>query len=326
MKRIQFSFPEYRPPIIFKNGHLGTILPNLLRKSDFQYSQRGRLETKDGDFLIVDRYLQNSSKALVLLHGVEGSSLRPYMRNLAKVAVYQGLDIVALNFRSCGGEMNLKARFYHSGETSDLGFLLDYLKEEGKYQEIYLAGFSLGGNVLLKYLSEKAEHARPFIKGAMAVSVPVDLEGSAKEIDKFSNSLYLNRFLKSLKGKIRTKMLLFPHAADWDGGLKAKGFQDFDDAVTAPLHGFESVRDYYTRASSLPLLQNIKVPTLLLNAKDDSFLSKNCYPAGNASPYFNSLYPSFGGHVGFAYWPVTEKAFTEQLFLEFLSGLENPVI
>jgi predicted alpha/beta-fold hydrolase len=315
------KLPKYRPPFLLRNAHLATIVPNLFRKSTFQYSQRSRITTDDGDFLLVDSYPQNSDEVLVLLHGLEGSSMRPYIRNLAQVAVGMGLDVIALNFRSCGGEMNLNARFYHSGETSDLDFLLNHLKAEKKYRNAYMAGFSLGGNVLLKYLGEQGEQVKEFVKGAMAISVPVDLATSAKEIEKFSNSHYLKRFLKSLKEKVRSKMHTFPDAADWKGGLKATGFYDFDDAVTAPLHGFDGVMDYYTQASSLPLLHKIKVPTLLLNARNDSFLSESCYPQLKESDFFHPLYPDFGGHVGFARLPLNRSGFVEEVFVEFLDRL-----
>ncbi len=317
------NLPKYKPPLLLRNGHLATIVPNLFRKSAFQYNHRERIDTDDGDFLRVDSYRQNSEEVLVLLHGLEGSSMRPYIRNLAQVAVGAGLDVIALNFRSCGGEMNLKARFYHSGETGDLGFLLKHLKAKKKYNKAYLAGFSLGGNVMLKYLGEQSDQAKEFVKGAMAISVPVDLATSAKEIEKFTNSLYLKRFLRSLKGKVRAKMHAFPHAADWMGGLGASGFYDFDDAVTAPLHGFDGVMDYYTSSSSLPLLDKIKVPTLLLNAQNDSFLSENCYPQLNESEYFHPLYPDFGGHVGFARLPLNRSGFVEEVFLEFLGELQD---
>lgn len=315
------KLPKYRPPLLLRNTHLATIVPNLFRKSTFQYSQRSQIATEDGDFLVVDSYRQNSDDVLVLLHGLEGSSTRPYIRNLAQVAVGIGLDVIALNFRSCGGQMNLQARFYHSGETGDLGFLLNHLKSEEKYRNAYLTGFSLGGNVLLKYLGEQGEQAKEFVKGAMAISVPVDLAASAKEIEKFSNSLYLKRFLRSLKEKVRTKMHTFPDAADWKGGLRASGFYDFDDAITAPLHGFDGVMDYYTQASSLPLLHQIKVPTLLLNAGNDSFLSESCYPQLKESDYFHPLYPDFGGHVGFARLPLNRSGFVEEVFVDFLSFL-----
>ena len=307
------EIPEYRAPLLFRQGHLSTLVHHFFRPSAFQYHRSERIITADSDFFLVDRFDSGSSAITVILHGLEGHSGRPYVRNMAAVAAATGTDVAALNFRSCKGGMNEQARFYHSGETGDLACFIEKIKVEGKYQSVFLAGFSLGGNVLLKYLGEKGSGLPEIVKAALAVSAPVDLATSAQKIEHYSNRLYLNRFLKSLKQKVRQKMEKFPDAVDWERGLKATTFFEFDDAVTAPLHGFNGAADYYANCSSLRFLPDIEVPALLLNAKDDPFLSDQCYPDLGNHPRFRGHYPMAGGHVAFSNWPLRRASFSELL-------------
>lgn len=315
-----FSTRPYNPSIFLRNGHFATITAHILRKPVFEYTKSIEWQTSDGDLLSVDHFSQNNKKAVIMLHGLEGHSKRPYMLGMAGKAKSIGYDVLALNFRSCGGKMNIKPRFYHSGETEDLRFVVRKVESEFNYSEIVLIGFSLGGNVLLKYLGEEKSSITKRIKSAVAVSVPVDLATSALEIERFQNRLYLNRFLRSLKQKVRLKMEVYPGAADWQSGLKAKTFHAFDDAVTAPLHGFKSVQHYYSAASSLPDLESIAIPVLLLSSANDSFLSKNCFPKEQevTNPNFHYYYPSHGGHVGFPENIFIKETFVESLFPEWL--------
>lgn len=317
---------SYRPPWFFRNSHAATIGSFLLKTSSLQYNSVIQLETPDHDTLFADRLDQGNNKAVVILHGLEGDSQRPYVKCAANVAVKRGFDAVALNFRSCNGVMNEQARFYHSGDTEDLQLLITHLFEVYNYESIVLMGFSLGGNVMFKYLGEKGSGIDRRILGGMGVSVPVDLATSAKKIERFSNRLYQNRFLKSLKNKIRQKRERFPDVVDWNRGLAANTIREFDDAVTAPLHGFRGVHDYYKRASSFPLLKNIDVPGVLLNAQNDSFLSSACFPTEGLSPKVHTLYPKNGGHVGFSFWPVTEPNFAERVWDLFLEELKIPEV
>lgn len=302
---------------------MATIGTHLMRSSDFNFSGSDYLDTPDGDFLYIETHLTGKRDAVIILHGLEGSSGRPYVRNMARAAIGLGLDVVALNFRGCGGRMNKKARFYHSGETGDLRFLIDYLKSEKKIENLVGVGFSLGGNVLLKYLGEWGEAKNSGITAALAISVPLNLRTSALRIEKWDNFLYMRRFLRSLKEKVRAKMSLFPQEADWKAGLRAKTFHEFDDSITAPLHGFAGVLDYYEKSSSLPYLSKIKIPTLILNAKNDPFLSQDCFPLLENHPPLISLYPSFGGHVGFPLNSPREDNLAERAFIHLIEGLKR---
>lgn len=304
---------SYRPSILWQGGHIATIGTHLIRSSDFSFSKTEHLDTPDGDVLRIESRLTGKRDAVVILHGLEGSSERPYVRNMAGTAVALGLDVVALNFRSCGGLMNKKARFYHSGETGDFCFLIDHLRSVKKIDNIIGVGFSLGGNVLLKYLGERGAEKNSGLIAALAISVPLDLRTSALRIEKWDNFLYMRRFLKSLKEKVRAKMDAFPQAADWKRGLKAKTFHEFDDAVTAPLHGFDGVLDYYEKSSSRSYLDKISIPTLILNARNDPFLSRDCYPEEGNSPSLITMYPNFGGHVGFPLNSPGEKNLAERV-------------
>jgi len=264
--------------------------------------ERERIELPDGDFVDVDWSRKKSRKLVIVLHGLEGSADRPYIRGIIKVMNEAGWDGVGLNFRGCSGSPNRLARGYHSGETGDLGFLVEWVIDSGKYDEITIVGFSLGGNVTLKYLGEQGEELHPMIKRAVAISTPVHLASCSIELQKLKNWPYLNSFLKSLKQKIRDKSDILKGVIDLEKAYRTKNFYQYDDLVTAPLHGFDSAMDYYTKSSSLQYIPDIKIPTLVINAKNDSFLSEDSYPRQLAqqSDLFHLEIPDYGGHVGFA--------------------------
>ncbi len=309
----------YKPPFIFRNGFVSTVYSGLARKVHGVNQERERITLSDGDFLDLDwNYSQKSTnKLIILLHGLEGDAQRPYMLGASKVFNHNNYDVVCVNFRSCSGEENLKYRSYHSGATEDLEDVIQHIISTKKYSEIYLNGFSLGGNVILKYLGE--ERSIPSqIKAVVAISVPCSLYGSCIELHKLHNVLYHNRFKKHLIDKLKQKQKYFPDLIS-DAEIKSiKTLKDFDDVYTSKAHGFKDALDYYTKNSSLQFLNNISIPTLVINAINDSFLSSDCYPIeeAKANPNLYLETPKYGGHVGF----VTrgDVYYNEKRALEFL--------
>jgi predicted alpha/beta-fold hydrolase len=297
----QIPIDDYRPPYWLFNGHLQTIVPSQFRKVEGLSYKREKLSTPDQDFLLLDWAGEPSEKLAIISHGLEGDSQRPYIKGMARAFVRAGYEVLAWNFRGCGGEINHQLRFYHSGATDDLGLVINHALKQKKYQKVVLVGFSLGGNLTLKYLGEFGDQvAKPIHKG-IAFSVPLDLHSSAVKISETGNFIYSRRFLRNLKKKIEQKVLLMPDALTTDYFSQIKSLKDFDDFYTAPLHGFSDAIDYYTRCSSLYFLDKIKTPTLIVNARNDPFLSDLCYPTTKMQdhPYVQLHTPEQGGHVGF---------------------------
>lgn len=313
---------NYNPPHLFKNGHFSTIYAGLVRKVNGVHYERERIETPDHDFIDLDWSFSKSesTKLVIILHGLEGSSQRPYVIGSAKIFNHNGFDTVSMNMRSCSGEPNKQFRTYHSGATEDLEVVINHIVKQDKYDQIIIKGFSLGGNLTLKYLGEDREIPKQ-IKGAIAVSVPCNLYGSMLEIHKLKNKVYANRFKRNLLEKLRQKQQQFP---DWFEGKNIKDIitlKDFDDFYTSKAHGYIDALDYYEKASSLPYLQNIKTPTLLINALNDSFLSEKCFPKDEAIKN-DTLYleiPKYGGHVGF--YDKNNQYYNEKRSLNFVNEL-----
>ncbi len=312
----------YRPPLLFSNPHVQTVFPSVLRRVVGVSYRRERIETPDNDFLDLDHSTVGATRLAIVLHGLEGDSARAYVQGLVRAVNRRGWDALALNFRGCGGEMNRKPRFYHSGDTEDLQTVIAHVAAQRTYSEVALVGFSVGGNVVLKYLGEKGETVHPLIKKAVAVSVPCDLASSAVKIGSLENRIYLRRFLRMLHRKIRMKMSLMPGSIDDQGFHRIKDFKDFDDRYTAPLHGFKDAEEYWQRASSKPLLPGIAIPTLLINAADDPFLTPACFPADEAaaSARFFLEVPRHGGHVGFVTFNNKGEYWSESRAADFMGG------
>lgn len=285
---------------LFANKHFSTIYPALFRKIRLIY-KRKRMETPDGDFFDADLLTGSGQNHLLLMHGLEGSSASGYIMGMADSFNRQGFHVHALNFRSCSGEMNRKAISYHSGFTADVRwYILQLLINEPKAR-IYLCGFSLGGNALLKYLAEEGAGIAPQIIAACAFSVPVDLASSAEVLASRENKVYMQRFLYSLKSKIKQKAALFPKQIDASYLSGVNNFRDFDNHYTAPLHGYVDAADYWEQCSSKFVLHRITIPVLLLNAVNDPFLHPSCFPQAHELNQANIFleYPANGGHVGF---------------------------
>ena len=292
----------YQPPFQFKNGFIATVYSGLARKVKGVEQQRERIETRDQDFLDLDwSYAHDKSDAvIILLHGLEGHAQRPYVTGTAKLFNQNGVDAVCVNFRGCSGEDNRFYHSYHSGATDDLDDVVRYCIEHKGYSKIYIKGISLGGNITLKYLGENRQIPEQ-IKSAIAISVPVYLKGSATELHKPKNKAFAIRFKKHLVDKLKVKMIQFPDRISVTEINSIKTLRDFDEVYTSKAHGFKDALDYYEQSSSLQFLKNIQVPTLLINALNDSFLSAECFPVKEAKHNKNLHLemPKFGGHVGF---------------------------
>ena len=292
---------NFLPTIPFRNSHFNTMYRPLFMKDTAAYTRK-RITTWDNDFFDLDFSFTGSETLVLLIHGLEGSSDSKYMAANTNHLNSKGLDTVCFNLRGCSGEDNLILATYHSGKTEDVSFVVDHLLEHYDYKNIIIIGFSLGGNLTLKYLGEKGENISPVIKGGIAVSVPIDIASAELEMDKLKNKLYIEMFFKTMKNKVLEKAFKFPeYKLDQSKLFKATKFRQLELLYTVPVFGFESPEDYWKKASSKPYLLNIIKPTLLINAKDDTFLSKECYPFEEAenSDFFFFEETKFGGHVGF---------------------------
>jgi len=291
---------NYEPLFLFKNRHLITSYKTFFTNQAISY-KRERIYTDDNDFLDLDFSLMNSNSLVILCHGLEGSSKSKYIISACTYLNSQNFDCLAVNFRGCSGTYNNNIYSYHSGKTDDLNTIIKHVLDNYNYKNIVLLGYSMGGNIVLKYLGEYPQFSK-LIKCGIAVSVPIDLESSSNELAKKHNRLYLNRFMKTLRSKALYKIEKFPdNSISKQAILTAKTFEDFDNALTAPLFGFKNAKDYWDKSSSLNYLPYLNIPCLILNAKDDSFLAEKCFPIKTAELNKNITLemPRYGGHVGF---------------------------
>ncbi len=302
---------SFTAPAWIRGAHAQTVGGRLLRKTAGVTFRKERLDTPDGDFLeleyaTVPSFPVPEDAPLVLkLHGLEGSAHSGYSVELARALARRGVRSVGLNFRSCGGEMNRVARFYHSGETGDLRQVLRHLRRTTPAARLGILGFSLGGNVLLKYLGEEGARAGEDVAAAVAISVPYDLAACADQMSDGTGRVYATFFLRSLRAKVRAKAGLLGEHCEVERVLKARNVREFDAALTAPLHGFTSAEEYYTQSSAGPFLPSITVPTLLVHSLDDPIAVASVIPhrAIDANPALSTDFPSTGGHVGFVAGP-----------------------
>lgn len=318
----------YKAPLWLRGGHVQTIFPSLFRKVPAATVRRTYIATPDGDAIALDTHAadpQRQSRAVVVLsHGLEGNSLRKYMRGMMLRFAAEGWDTVARNLRGCGGRMNRTFGLYHSGQTDDLHSVVEHCLALG-YERVALVGFSMGGNQVLKYLGENPARVPRDLSAAAVFSVPCHLPGSARQLDRPENAIYMRYFLRTLRQKVRQKHEQYPHLYPLEGLDAIRTFAEFDGRYTAPVHGFDSAQDYWQRAACLPFLPDIRVPTLLVNAQNDPFLSPECSPAALAAKhaFLHLETPHDGGHVGFtsvlgapAYW-------SEDRAAEFMRGYLN---
>jgi len=285
-------------------AHAQTLWGKFFRRRMNVPIRTERWETPDDDFVEVHR-LDAASEAprLFLLHGLEGTVRSHYVGGFFAEACRRGWGADLLVFRGCGSEPNRARRFYHSGETADLAFALDRVIHEQPASPVMIAGVSLGGNVLLKYLGELGDSRPSQLRAAAAISVPFDLERGARFISTGFSRVYDRHFLRTLRRKAEAKLAQYPGLFSLDALRRARSIYDFDDVVTAPVHGFESAHDYYTRSSSVHWLPRVHLPTLLLSAIDDPFLPAAVLDeVRDIAPTNRHLELEFtarGGHVGF---------------------------
>ncbi len=312
---------SYDPPFWFRFRHFNTIYPAFFRSfPGFRY-ERERIDLSDGDFLDLDWSKTGSKRLIIVLHGLEGSADRGYVKGLIRFFNQKGWDGLGMNHRSCSGELNRLLRSYHMGVSDDLEFVVEHVLNHYDYNQIVIAGYSLGGNVLLKYLGERGASVPDEVKAGLAFSVPCHIESANGKIEKWYNRHYVWRFMGTLNKKIEEKAKRFPGALDVTKPMP-RNFTQFDERFTSKLHGFENGVDYWRKCSSHQFLHNIKVPTLLVNAQDDSFLSEKCFPyeIARENPYFYLETPRWGGHVGFAGDKKTNGAFwTEVRAFKFVN-------
>lgn len=296
----------YRAPLWLPGGHAQTIWPLLIRSTAPAY-RRERWETPDGDFIDLDGCDGPAGAPLLLLfHGLEGSSASHYATALMRAVQTRGWSGAVAHFRGCSGEPNRLPRAYHSGDSAEIDWILRRLRARHPGRPLYVAGVSLGGNALLKWLGEQGAAATAVVDAAAAISAPLDLAISGAALGRGFNRVYTRRFLATLKPAAAAKLVRFPGLFDAARLARARDLHDFDDVVTAPLHGFRDVADYWRRASSRPFLSGIRVPTLLLNARNDPFVPVAALPgADEVSATVTLEQPDSGGHVGFVSgaWP-----------------------
>jgi predicted alpha/beta-fold hydrolase len=312
----------YKPPFWAKKSFVSTVFSGLARKVDGVDQTRERIILPDSDFIDLDwsHSGQKSNKVIILLHGLEGHAQRPYITGTAKLFNSNGIDACSVNFRGCSGEPNLLYRSYHSGATEDLEAVVNHILAKNIYNEIYIKGISLGANMALKYVGER-EHVPKEVKAVISISTPCDLKSSCDALLSLKNKHYAVRFLDHLKKKLKPKLIQFPNDLTKADFNSIKSLIDFDHVYTAKAHGFKDAYDYYDKASSLQFLPKIKVPSLIINSLNDSFLNAECYPVKEAKEN-SKLYlemPKYGGHVGFI--QKNNVYYNEQRALDFVKDI-----
>jgi len=333
-----------KPPAYLWNGHLQTIWPSMARRVEGVTYERERIDTPDGDFLLLDWSRKgNSSPAFrgpafrgpalrdagprrlgIVAHGLEGDAHRAYLKGMVRSLNEAGWDALGWNCRSCAGEQNRLRTSYYIGKTDDLEFIVNRVIDSRQYDEIALFGFSAGGNMTLKYAGEQGRVIPAEIRHVVAFSVPLDLDAVAENFKRLSNRLYDKRFLKTLMAKVREKAT--QHDMDLSHLAKVKTMRDFDEYYSGPLHGFRDADDYYKHNASMYFLDKIAVPTLIINARNDPFLPSQCYdPALVANAPFVTLeIPQKGGHCGFSHHTLN-RCWIEERAIEFLNDPKSTI-
>ncbi len=310
---------SFAPPRLLGSPHIQTIVPSLLRKPRTDTAVIQSLETSDGDVLLYRLHQRGNGQLAIISHGLEGSFDSSYVLGMTKALLASGWDVLTWNMRGCGDAPNRLVTWYHSGKSDDLGYIVEHGCSMA-YDHVSLIGFSVGGNITLKYLGENAGVLPSKISSAVVLSVPMDLAGSADVLAKPANAMYMQYLLRPLRRRMREKKQRFPTLFDIQDLSDISTFHEFDRRFTAPFHGFESVQQYWQSSSSLRYLASISIPTLALSALDDPFLSPSCFPydLARAHPWLYLETPRHGGHVGFWNTLNLEKTWSEARALEFL--------
>lgn len=309
---ISLDIPNYNTPFWLLNRHVHTIYASKFLSVNPAPYARERWNTPDGDFIDVDRIEKGNKRAVILGHGLEGSSRRPYTLSSARYFSNKDWDVVAWNSRSCSGEMNIKPKLYCHGDTADLDFVIKKISKEN-YREIVLIGFSMGGAIILNWLGRKGQNIPHPVKAAVAISAPCDIREASENLESGIQKLYGSYFLKKLKEKVKLKAQQFPGFLNTHGIEKIKKWREFDERFSAPLNGLASADEFYEYCSAKHRIDNIQIPTLLMNALDDPILSAEDYPenAISQNDYLYNYFPRKGGHVAFLKKPLEGPSFAE---------------
>jgi uncharacterized protein len=293
--------PSFERPFGHWGGHLQTILPGALRRIDDLVYTRERIETPDDDFLDLDWVRMGAQRLVVITHGLEGSSHSQYVRGTARLFAQEGWDVLAWNCRSCSGEMNRQFRLYHHGEIGDIDYVIRHAIRSGGYQQVGLAGFSMGANITMKYLGVHGSSIPKEVKSAAVFSAPCDLGAGADVLDKPDNFIYRKRFMRKLVKKLTLKSALFPNRLDISKLKDIKRWRDFDEWFSAPMSGYRNAAEFYHQASPLNFMEGIAIPTLLASAVNDPILTPDCFPIDIAKTHkhLHLELPLQGGHCGF---------------------------
>lgn len=294
--------PPHKRPWYLCNGHLETIWPTLFRKPALPAYRRQQVTTADDDFLFLDWLQAGNPRLAVISHGLEGDSRRHYVVGMVHALASAGWDVLAWNFRGCGGSINRQPRFTHNGSTDDLDTVVRHALETYDYPVVTLVGFSMGGNLTLLYLGRDPTRVPAAVKAAVCFSVPCDLVSASQRLAEPGNAIYMRRFMYLMGRKVRQHARHFPELFPMAGYRKLKTFQDFDDRFTAPLHGFRDAMHYWQECSSRRYLAGVGRPAWIVNARNDPFLTSACFPAADShrNPLVELIAAAHGGHCGFA--------------------------
>lgn len=296
------GLPPYKRPWYLFNAHLETIWPSLFRRVEQPSYRRERITTTDDDFLDLDWLQLGHSRLAIISHGLEGDSRRHYVAGMANALAANDWDVLAWNFRGCGGEVNRQPRFTHNGATDDLDAVVRHALKEGTYETVSLVGFSMGANLSLVYLGRDPDRVPDAIKAAVCFSVPCDLAAASSRLAETRNAVYMWRFLRLMEHKVRLQAENFPELFPCDDYHRLKTFSDFDGRYTAPLHGFRNAQHYWEECSANRYLGDIRLPVWIVNARNDSFLPASCYPefSHHGNTHVTLIMPEHGGHCGFS--------------------------
>lgn len=311
----------FKPAWWLRNPHAQTIWPSLFRNRPKLSLQRERFGLADGDFVDLDWTTDNGGPIVIVLHGLEGSSHSHYAKTMLDNLAKNGFTAGLFYFRGCSGEPNRLARAYHSGETGDIAHITRQILQRYPDRKLFAIGFSLGGNVLLKWLGETAEQ-NP-LHGAVAISVPFDLGNTAQRLDQGLSVIYRRHLVNKLTNSLRRKQRCLSLPFDTQKALNSKSLKEFDNIVTAPLHGFASADDYYEKCSSRQFLKSIRINTLILHSLDDPFMTVEAIPAeAELSDSVTLELSRHGGHVGFTSgaFPWCADYWLEQRIVKYFSN------
>ena len=311
-------------PLYAYNKHLATIIPSVFRKIDGVEYTRKRITLSDGDFLDIDGVYNNNDKVVILSHGLEGSADKQYIKGAAKLFIENGWDVIAWNCRSCSGEMNLAPRLYHHGDIEDIGEVTDWTLSQNQYKQIGYIGFSMGGVINSKYLSTKGNTVDSSIVFNVAISAPCDLEACALALDERENILYKKKFYNSIKDKLIEKDKQHPGMLDVNRLNTIKYWYEFDESFSAKMNGFSDRKAFYKQATLLNFLEDIKVPTLVLNAQNDPIIPaiSNPFTIARKSSFVHLEMPKYGGHCGYSVKGDYHN-YAERRSLEFYNDIVN---